>query len=286
MTPLFTVTVHDIDSGGLARAFELPVAWLARVLDDTDVEATEPGHADVRLSRSGSDVVVRGTAKAALMLPCARCLAPTHHSVTGELSLVLRPARVEHATTKGASHGGHGAKASHAAAKDGSKKSGKDGKDASKNGAHRRPAEEDEYEFTSEEADQDVYDGETVVLDDFLREALLLEVPSFPLCSEDCPGIRPAQRNEPQSPMDPRLVPLAALKTKLALAQGPSSESATNPEGGESKPGEKRMEPVRSSPRPAARPRLQAHRTKGALGAKTASKKAKSKAADSRKKAK
>jgi hypothetical protein len=34
------------------------------------------------------------------------------------------------------------------------------------NGSSRRPRDEEEYEFSSEEADVDVYDGETVVLED------------------------------------------------------------------------------------------------------------------------
>ena len=45
----------------------------------------------------------------------------------------------------------------------------------------------------------DHYDGETVVLDPFVREAILLEVPNFPLCSEDCAGIQPAAPTPPPS---------------------------------------------------------------------------------------
>jgi uncharacterized protein len=92
--------------------------------------------------------------------------------------------------------------------------------------ADKGKAAELEYEFSAEEADTDVYDGETVVLDSFVREAILLEIPNFPLCSEDCPGIRPAAAESaevPQSPrIDPRLAPLDALRAKLA-AKRPSS---------------------------------------------------------------
>jgi DUF177 domain-containing protein len=59
---------------------------------------------------------------------------------------------------------------------------------ASKAPRSRRPApprEEDE-----EAADElDAFDGETVVLDDAVREQILLEVPMNPLCREDCPGL-------------------------------------------------------------------------------------------------
>ena len=88
-----------------------------------------------------------------------------------------------------------------------------------------RKAKDPEYEFAPEEAEHDTYDGETVVLDDFIREALLLELPNFPLCSEACPGIRPAEPApgvEPSAPgerVDPRLAPLGALKATLAKSE-------------------------------------------------------------------
>jgi uncharacterized protein len=73
-----------------------------------------------------------------------------------------------------------------------------------------------EYEFNTDEADTLPYDGETVVLDDLVRDELVLEIPMIPLCREDCPGM--AQRPEAQQaettekPVDPRLLPLLRLK--------------------------------------------------------------------------
>jgi CheY-like chemotaxis protein len=45
------------------------------------------------------------------------------------------------------------------------------------------------YEFSPEEADTLPFDGETVVLDDLVKDELLLEIPMIPLCSETCPGM-------------------------------------------------------------------------------------------------
>ena len=60
------------------------------------------------------------------------------------------------------------------------------------------------------------YDGETVVLDDLVRDELLLGIPMIPLCSEGCPGIRPEQsEGEAVASIDPRLRPLLGLKNKL-----------------------------------------------------------------------
>ena len=69
-------------------------------------------------------------------------------------------------------------------------------------------------------SDIDTYDGDEVVLDDFLREMILLEAPIFPLCSEECPGIRAIPEvssnrgNRVPKAVDPRLRPLLDMQTK------------------------------------------------------------------------
>src|SRR5262245_24080749 len=155
MTTL-SASAHDIDAAGLSLEADLPPAWLEEELADANLRGTEPAHVSVRLSRSGTDIVVRGRIRADLTTPCARCLNPAPVHIDAELSLLLKPATAE------------------------AKK------------ANSSAQKEVEYEFAAEDADLDTYDGETVVLDPFLREAILLEVPNFPLCSEACPGIRPA----------------------------------------------------------------------------------------------
>jgi uncharacterized protein len=74
--------------------------------------------------------------------------------------------------------------------------------------------EEDEHEVTEQEADVISYDGETVVLDDFVRDQLLLGIPMIPLCSEACPGIspQPIRDADAGAGIDPRLRPLLKLK--------------------------------------------------------------------------
>lgn len=182
---LLSVSANDIDTAGLAIKAELPLTWLKEELSDAALEGAAPGRVDLRLSRSGQDVVVHGKVVADLRTPCARCLEPAKVAVDTELSLLLQP------------------------------KSG--------DGHERKHAADEEYEFSSSEADVDTFDGETVVLDPFVREAILLEVPNFPLCSEDCPGIRPASPAAPDEPgprVDPRLAPLGALREKLSISTG------------------------------------------------------------------
>ena len=186
---LLSVSAHDIDAAGTAVDADLPTDWLDRELGVPDLAIVAPGHVNARLSRSGADVVVRGRVRAELTTPCARCLEPAPVHVDAELALVLEPHR----------------------AHDGKKPNG-DARPSAKGSGPKEP----EYEFHGEEADVDTYDGETVILDPFIREAILLEIPNFPLCSEACPGIRPAASAEaPEPAVDPRLRPLGALKAKL-----------------------------------------------------------------------
>jgi uncharacterized protein len=80
-------------------------------------------------------------------------------------------------------------------------------------------SEDGEDELTDEEANTLPFDGETIALDDLVRDELILEVPMIPLCSDDCPGMSPALEpvGPAEKPIDPRLAPLlefAARKPK------------------------------------------------------------------------
>ncbi|NUQ75433.1 MAG: DUF177 domain-containing protein [Polyangiaceae bacterium] len=238
--PLVSISAKDIDTAGIKVDTDLPADWITRELSDTDAEAKAPGHLAARLSKTGNSIVVRGDVTAGVTMPCARCLTPATIDLKGELSLLLHPAPAAHgaAAAKAARGGaapekaGEGAMWARAAAKTipewGAKAQAsgeKAGKAAPGSGKGSKKAKEAEYEFSAEEAEHDTYDGETVVLDDFIREALLLELPNFPLCSEACPGIRPAEPAPGALPsaaserVDPRLAPLGALKASLAKSE-------------------------------------------------------------------
>ncbi len=172
LSPEFSISVHDLDAAG--RHFRLPVraAWIRGALEATDVgPALDDGQLDLRLSKSGADVVVRGTLKAELTVPCARCLEPARVVVSEELSaLALAP------------------------------------------GATRGKKAADADEAGPDDADTIAYDGDSLVLDDLVRDELLLGIPMIPLCSEACPGIRPKTEDAPGAAVDPRMRPLMSLK--------------------------------------------------------------------------
>jgi len=73
-----------------------------------------------------------------------------------------------------------------------------------------------------ETAGQDTFDGHEIVLDGFAREFLILELPMFPRRSDlptDTAGANPPLPADSQpvgdKPIDPRLSPLAELKSRL-----------------------------------------------------------------------
>ncbi len=85
-----------------------------------------------------------------------------------------------------------------------------------------------EEDLTPQDADVIPYEGDHVVLDDLVRDEILLAVPMIPLCSEDCPGIHPAPTEEPAPErIDPRLAPLLALKAQAGDTPPHPGEQAT-----------------------------------------------------------
>jgi uncharacterized protein len=180
--PEFSIPVRDLDAGGKHVCFAVRASWLRGALEATDVQPTgADGELDLRVSKSGTDVVVRGTVTAQLSVACSRCLQPAHVVVREPLSALVVLA------------GGRLA------------------------GPHRSGQESDDAEETTlDQADVIPYDGETVVLDDLVRDELLLGIPMIPLCSETCPGIRPETPPESAlSGIDPRFRPLLRLKKSL-----------------------------------------------------------------------
>jgi uncharacterized protein len=272
--PRFVVPAADIDIAGVPLDEPLPVSWLEEQLADTDVKVAKAGlaeggaagHVRVRLSRSGNEIVVRGRVEARLTVPCARCLEPATLSVDGPVALVLKPERAALGGRRGkaskakaagaattSSPSGASGGASGGGASGGASATGRAERGAARGGERGRAATQ-EYEFSSDEADVDTFDGETVVLDELLREAVLLEIPIFPLCSDDCAGIAPGLTSgrasgssvgAPRGPSadasaaagarderrlerpDPRLAPLAALRRRLesGLTESPQGPS-------------------------------------------------------------
>jgi len=180
----FTLPVSDLDAGGRAFAFVVRPPWIRGALEDQgDREgpgaSENPGALAVRASKSGHDIVVHGTLDATVTVSCARCLDAFAMPVHSDIRvLYVLASRM--------------------------KSKGRDS--------------EDDVPLTEEESDTFPYDGDTVVLDDLVRDELLLAIPMIPLCREACPGMSPAPGSKPKAkedkPVDPRLAPLLELRNR------------------------------------------------------------------------
>jgi uncharacterized protein len=175
--PEFPVSIADLDAGGREFTFAVRAAWVRGALEDTDATAAgTDGKLDVRVSKSGRDVIVRGKVDVDLRTQCARCLQDVTIHLAHPITALMVPAS-----------------------------------DIAANG--RGSADED---LSPEDLDVVTYSGETIALDDIVRDELVLELPIVPLCSEDCAGISPPPALEGdangEAQIDPRLLPLLRLK--------------------------------------------------------------------------
>jgi uncharacterized metal-binding protein YceD (DUF177 family) len=216
--PDLVVPVADLENGPKHAVFNLSEPWLRRALEGTDASVVGPGQLDVTLTKNGSSVLVRGRVTAELTMPCVVTLDPVPVSVSTELVLMLSPQGG--ATTP---HEGHVARRRpRAETADSPAKSGNARHHPPKSHGKSEGHWEDTPTLDDETAGQDTYDGHEIVLDDFAREFIILELPMFPRRSDlptDAAAANPPLPADSQpggdKPLDPRLSPLAELKSRL-----------------------------------------------------------------------
>lgn len=78
-----------------------------------------------------------------------------------------------------------------------------------------RPAgleEADDLELTPEELDREWYEGDRIVLDELIRDGIMLELPMTPRCSGPCANPVAVIAETTKPTVDPRLAPLASIK--------------------------------------------------------------------------
>jgi uncharacterized protein len=181
----FAVKLSTLDDTVKDVRFPIKPAWLSSVLDGTDVRAPEGssgGTLELRLYRSGSDIIISGTANAKLMVDCSRCLEDVAIDVAADVQVVMSEPPTDAEASK------------------------------------------DELELSSDELGREYYTGDELILDDIVRDHLLLELPMQPVCVDPpCPEwvkqyLTTAEEADAQAeerPPDPRLAALQSLKDKL-----------------------------------------------------------------------
>lgn len=238
--PNFVVPVRDLDDGPKTLSGEISIDWLRTALEGTEATPAERGGSlELQLSKNGREVLVRGTARVPVIVPCARTLAPIPLELEPEILLLLR--RAEAAERPRAGAGAHDPKVPKA--QRGKRERGAAGREAARPGrpsanhgtrGQARGGWADDPELEPMDAAQDTFEGEQIVLDSFLREFILLELPMFPV-RQDLPSLpvevrasgpdarqtpdARAPSSESETPLDPRLAPLAELKDRLRQKQ-------------------------------------------------------------------
>jgi uncharacterized protein len=214
-TPSFVVRLADLERGPKQVTFTLSEEWLSRELTDAHAVPLEPGTASLELMKTGATVMVRGSARVKLTVPCVVTLDPVPLELAPEIFLELAREPETNERAKGA--GKSPVKGAPAAPPKAAKPK------PERRGGRRRG--KDDPELSDEEAAYDTFQGEEIVLDPFLREFILLEIPPYPRRS-DLPSPEESLSSRPlegpvaeDKPIDPRLMPLLGLANRLRGAK-------------------------------------------------------------------
>lgn len=186
--PALSIPIHDLDNLGKDYVFALDEAWLRQAFQESGVrgDTSQPGRVEVHAQLNGREVLVHGRAEARLLTECGRCLKDLPVDVACDLAALYTP-------------------------------------DESGRGAGRRE-EDEELDIDPDEPDREFYQGDHVVIDDLVRDYLLLELPMQPRCELgwSCPNLDVPEHMRSadgvqsgkgfgEGTVDPRLMPLKKL---------------------------------------------------------------------------
>jgi uncharacterized protein len=188
--------VQDIDETGKDYSFELTPAWLEATLRDASLRADpayEPGRVDLHAQQNGTEYLVNGTIAVHLLTECGRCLGDAAVDVAVPFGTLFHRA------------------------------SGKAGAPRAVRVPRKVSDDSDVHELTEDDLMREEFVGHDIVLDELVREHIVLEVPMQPLCSEACEGIAVPKHLRPPEEVfgtkddgvDPRLAPLKRLRDKV-----------------------------------------------------------------------
>lgn len=188
------INIDEIREGGLREAWDLSRESVDAMLagDPAGYRASGPMHVDADLHRMHERVLLSARSEAKLTVPCGRCLRPVPVSIPVEVDRSFVPAG--------------GAEA----------RRGSSSEEADPSERHRAGS------FGTDDVDEETYIGKVLDLDPSVREALLLALPPYPVCREDCKGLCPKCGNDlnagecgcDRTVPDPRWAALEKLRPK------------------------------------------------------------------------
>jgi uncharacterized protein len=149
------VNIDEIKETGLRRSWDVAQEDVDQMVvgDQAGYRARGPVHVDARLEKFERRIRVDAHGTAQLTVPCGRCLAPITVDLPVDFELTLVP-QDEYDDAPRAEGSGRVAGT-----------------------------------FVPANAEEDTYSGKEIELDPLLREQLLLALPGYPVCREDCKGL-------------------------------------------------------------------------------------------------
>ena len=210
----FELHVTEIDEAGKDYAFELSPAWLDSHLQDAALKHDPdfgPGTLEVHAQENDGEYLVTGTVRVHVLTECGRCLGDAKLAVNTVIGTLF-------ARTSG--RPGAGAQA------------GQDRRAHTERHTERYERHADQDDEDNDDVPREEFSGNDIVLDELVREHIVLEVPMQPLCGEACPGIPiPAHLQAPadvfpgSGAVDPRLAPLQRLRDNVPPMSNPQPEA-------------------------------------------------------------
>jgi uncharacterized protein len=156
------VNIDEIKEAGLRRSWDVAREATDEMVvgDQAGYRARGPLHLDADLEKIQRRVRANIHGKAELTVPCRRCLAPVTLDLPLEFELTLVPS--DEYEDEDAPRGEREDRAARVAGS-----------------------------FEPQDAEEEVYTGKVIDLDPLVREQLVLSLPAYPVCREDCKGLCP-----------------------------------------------------------------------------------------------
>ena len=154
------VNIDEIKEGGLERSWELTREQVDAMVagDQAGYRSDGPTTVDVRFDKVDRRVLLRARAAAALKVPCGRCLTPVPVRVPLDFKMTFVP---------------------------------EDQYAAPPSREDESDAEDAAASFEPSSLDEETYSGKELQLDPVVREQLILALPPYPVCRDDCKGLCP-----------------------------------------------------------------------------------------------
>jgi uncharacterized protein len=155
----FQYRIKDLETETKSLSMPVPAALLADVFEELGEVGDPKLMLEGELIKQGSNVLLQGSLRGSLKIPCQRCLEPAEFPVDVRLNTVYAPPSsrpiVEEAGAAGILRG------------------------------------DDDTWSDDDDLDYSHHDGEMVDLAPLLREQIILSFPITVLCREDCRGLCP-----------------------------------------------------------------------------------------------